>query len=159
MHRKFILTAILVFVATTAFGQQAHRTEAHEHVTVLPSELEWKEVDSLPSGATVAIIEGNPSQPEPFTMRLRFPANYVLPAHTHPTTERVTVLSGTLFLAAGGELTREAARGLTPGSVTVMPPRMEMWGYTEGAVEIQLNGIGPWGIDYLNPEEDPRNNR
>jgi quercetin dioxygenase-like cupin family protein len=154
MHR--FLVTILVLAAVPALAEQAVHTESRDHVIVLASELAWTDVASLPPGATVAVIEGNPSAPEPFTMRLRFPANYVIPAHTHPTTERVTVLSGTLHLAAGGELTRDAARALTPGSVTVMPPGMKMWGYTNDPVEVQLHGIGPWGIVYLNPEEDPR---
>lgn len=140
-------------------AQDAH-TEAAHHVTVRASDLEWKPVPSLPPGATAAMIEGDLSARAPFTFRLRFPANYTIPAHTHPTTERVTVLSGTLHLATGDDLRRETAEPLPPGSVTVMPPGMKMWGFTEGApVEIQLNGIGPWGIEYLNPEEDPRNSR
>lgn len=128
------------------------RTEAKEHITVVPGDLEWNPVESLPPGVTAAIIEGDLSAREPFTLRLRFPANYTIPAHTHPTTERVTVLSGTLYLAAGDDISRDAAVALPEGSVTVMPPRMKMAGYTgDGAVEIQLNGIGPWGMDLLKP--------
>ncbi|MBW3672099.1 MAG: cupin domain-containing protein [Acidobacteria bacterium] len=133
-----------------AVEQPAVRTEAVEHITVLPSGLEWNEVKSLPEGVTAAVIEGDLSTREPFTLRLRFPANYEIPAHTHPTTERVTVLYGTLYLATGNNLSRDAAVALPAGSVTVMPPRMKMWGYTGNEpVEIQLNGIGPWGMDLL----------
>ncbi|MBW3563822.1 MAG: cupin domain-containing protein [Acidobacteria bacterium] len=135
----------------TIAEQSAVRTEAVGHITVLPDELEWNRVGSLPPGATSAVIEGDLSAREPFTLRLRFPANYEIPAHTHPTTERVTVLSGTLYLATGNNLSRDAAVTLPAGSVTVMPPRMKMWGYTGSEpVEIQLNGIGPWAMDLLN---------
>lgn len=162
MKRFFCLTAIVVLAAvpSVADEEQRARTQTHEHVTVLPSEIEWSDVGSLPPGATAAVIEGNPAEPAPFTMRLRFPANYIIPAHTHPSTERVTVLSGTLYLATGNVLTRETAVAFPEGSLTVMPPGMKMWGYTaDEPVVIQLHGIGPWGIEYLNPEDDPRKTR
>lgn len=140
----------VVGLGTPATAQEQVQTEAREHITVLPDELEWNPVGSLPPGASAAVIEGNLSEREPFTLRLRFPANYEIPAHTHATTERVTVLSGTLHLATGDELTRSNAVALPPGSVRIMPPGTRMWGYTGGEeVVIQLNGIGPWGMDPL----------
>lgn len=153
-RHAFVLGLVLLsgfagFTGSIA-AQEGHRTEATKHITVLPADLEWNPVESLPPGVTAAVIEGDLSAREPFTLRLRFPADYTIPAHTHPTTERVTVLSGTLYLAAGHDISRDAAVALPPGSVTVMPPRMEMSGYTsDEAVEIQLNGIGPWGMDLL----------
>lgn len=150
----FGMMFLIWFAGTTtpAMAQEEVRTEAEEHITVLPGDLVWNPVKSLPPGVTAAVIEGDLSKREPFTLRLHFPANYEIPAHTHPTTERVTVLSGTLYLATGDDLSRDAAVALPRGSVTVMPPRMKMWGYTgDDDVLIQLNGIGPWAMDLLNP--------
>ncbi len=149
--QSLVLSVLLGVVAlgTPATAQGQVQTEAKEHITVLPDELEWNPVESLPPGARAALIEGNLSEREPFTLRLWFPANYEIPAHTHPTTERVTVLSGTLYLATGDELTRANAVALPPGSVKIMPPGTKMWGYTgDEEVVIQLNGIGPWGMNF-----------
>lgn len=154
---SLVLSLLLGIVAlgTPAAAQEPVQTEADEHITVLPDELEWNAVESLPPGASAALIEGRLSEREPFTLRLRFPANYEIPAHTHPTTERVTVLSGTLYLATGNELTRDNAVALPPGSVKIMPPGIKMWGYTGGEeVVIQLNGIGPWGMNFLDRGEE-----
>src|SRR5262245_61664627 len=71
------------------------------HIMVLPSELKWTDVPSLPPGAKIATIEGSMSQAGPFTVRLKFPANYQIPAHSHPAIERVTVLSGTFHMGSG----------------------------------------------------------
>jgi hypothetical protein len=94
----------------------------------------------------------------PFIFHLKFPANYEIAPHTHPATENVTVISGTLVFRgwrAGGS---RKARTLPPGSVAVMPAEHPMFGWTkEEEVIIQVHGIGPWSITYLNPEDDPRN--
>src|SRR5262245_10034230 len=74
------------------------------HIMVLPSELKWTDVPSLPPGAKIATIEGSMGQAGPFTVRLKFPANYQIPAHSHPAIERVTVLSGTFHMGSGDKL-------------------------------------------------------
>lgn len=59
---------------------------------VTPGTLKWSDVPSLPPGAKIALIEGPMNEAVPFTVRIRFPANYRLPAHWHPAIERVTEL-------------------------------------------------------------------
>lgn len=120
-------------------------------------ELEWGPVASMGEGAEIAFIEGDISQEEPFTFRLRLEDGYEILPHVHPEYERVTVLSGTLHFAHGEEFDRDATRALDPGAVAIMPPGDPMFGYAEGEVVIQLHGTGPWGIDYLDPADDPRN--
>lgn len=127
------------------------------HLMVKPDELAWGPVGSMPPGATAAVLEGDPSKAEDFTMRIRFPENYVIPVHTHPAVERVTVLEGTIYFAVGDTFDREAAEALGPGTLAVMDVGVPMYGYTGGEpAVIQLNGRGPWGIEYVNPEDDPR---
>lgn len=93
----------------------------------------------------------------PFTARLYFPADYRIDAHTHPEYERVTVLAGTLHFAHGETFDKSATTAMTVGSFAVMPPGAPMYGYTEEETVIQIHGTGPWGIEYVNPEHDPRN--
>jgi quercetin dioxygenase-like cupin family protein len=148
----FALTAIIL-----AAGAAATAGEHKGHLMVGPDQLEWGPVGSMPSGATAAVLEGDPSKAEDFTMRIRFPADYVIPVHTHPAVERVTVLEGTLYFAVGDRFDREAAQAAGPGALAVMDIGVPMYGYTKDEpVVIQLNGRGPWGIDYVNPGDDPR---
>lgn len=127
------------------------------YIMVTPEELEWGPVASMPAGAEIAVIEGELGEEEPFTFRLRLPPDYEVAPHVHPEYERVTVLSGTFHFAHGEELDRDRTRALSAGSVAIMPPGAPMFGFTEEETVIQLHGTGPWAIEYLDPEDDPRN--
>ena len=149
--------AVLLMAAVSVAGPAVAGEHPPGHLTVSPDAIEWSPVGSLPPGAEAAVLEGDPAKAEPFTMRIKFPANYVVPVHTHPAVERVTVLEGTLHLGIGETFDRDAAMALPEGGLAVMDSGVAMYGFTadEGAV-IQLNGEGPWGIDYLDPSQDPR---
>lgn len=125
---------------------------------ITPSELTWTPVASMAPGAEMAVLEGDLGKEAPFTFRLRLPADYVIAPHTHPAYERVTVLSGTFYFAHGREFNPLDALELPPGSLAIMSPGDPMFGYTEEETVIQLHGTGPWGIQYINPEDDPRKN-
>jgi anti-sigma factor ChrR (cupin superfamily) len=71
---------------------------------VRSADLKWAPVPSLPKGAQLAVIEGPMNEAVPFTIRLKFPANYRIPAHWHPAVERVTVLSGEFHMGVGDRL-------------------------------------------------------
>jgi quercetin dioxygenase-like cupin family protein len=140
-------------LAAPSLAEQGHPG----HLMVLPDQLEWTDVASLPPGAKIAVLEGDLSKAEPFTMRVQFPPNYTIPLHTHPTVERVTVLSGTLHFGVGDTFDREKAQALPPGTLAVMDSGVSMYGFTgEEPVVIQVNGSGPWGIEYVNAVDDPR---
>jgi uncharacterized RmlC-like cupin family protein len=90
-------------------------------------------------------------------MRIKLPPNARVATHTHPVHERVTVISGTFHLGIGESFDRAKAKAYPAGGVTFMPPGMPMFAFTENEeAVIQLHGTGPWGISYLNPDEDPR---
>jgi hypothetical protein len=152
-----IAAAIGVLLVTSAAAEMADIPYHGEGYTMLnESELEWGDVASMAPGDQMAIIEGDLSREAPFTFRLRLPADYSLPPHTHPAYERVTVLSGILHFAHGEEFDRTKTQALEAGGVAIMPPGAPMFGYTEEETIIQLHGTGPWGIKYVNPEDDPR---
>lgn len=154
-------THSIVWMVTLAllalFALAAAAQEAPEHLMVMPDQLDWQPVASMAPGARVAVLEGDPSQEGPFTMRLHLPANYVIAVHTHPATERVTVLSGTFYLGLGETFDRERVHALPAGGLAVMESGLPMYAYTgDEPVVVQLNGEGPWGITYLDPADDPR---
>ena len=149
--------ALLALLAAAPLVMAATPYHGEGHMMVTPSELEWGPVGSMAPGAEITVIEGDLSKEEPFTMRLRLPADYVVSPHRHPAYERVTVLSGTFHFAHGEEVERDKAQALTAGSVAIMSPGDPMFGFTEEETVIQLHGTGPWGIEYVNPDDDPRN--
>lgn len=126
------------------------------HLLMPAEELEWGPIKSMAPGARIAIIEGDLSAEQPFTFRLALPADYRIDPHVHPAYERVTVLSGTLHFAHGDTFDRDAATELPTGGVAIMAPGDPMYGYTEEETVIQLHGQGPWGIEYVDPADDPR---
>lgn len=77
----------------------------------------------LRKGAMIAVISGDPSKDGPFVMRLKMPANYQIPAHRHPSTESVTVLSGSFHAATGNKLDVKKAETLLPGGFVSLPAR------------------------------------
>jgi len=156
--RLIVLATIALTTGSLGLAPSAAAADSEGgHLMVTPDQLEWGPVGSMPAGATAVVLEGDPSKAEDFTMRIKFPANYVIPVHTHPAVERVTVLEGTLYFAVGDSFDREAAQAFGPGTLAVMDVGVPMYGFTDAEpAVIQLNGRGPWGIDYVNPEDDPR---
>ena len=125
-------------------------------IMVTPDELQWSDVAPMAPGAQIAVIEGELGEAEPFTLRLKLPADFRLDPHIHPAYERVTVLSGTLHFAHGEAFDEAETTALPAGGVAIMPPGAPMFGYTEEETVIQLHGVGPWGIEYVDPDDDPR---
>jgi len=113
-------------------------------------------VPSLPPGAKVAVIEGPMNEAVPFTVRIRFPANYKIPAHSHEGTEHVTVLSGTVHMGTGDKLDTKKSIALTPGTISIMQPKTNHFVWTGEEAVAQVHGVGPWVVNYVNPADDPR---
>ncbi len=162
MCLKTVMSAFVIPVAALLLSGAVCETKAQHghdsdgHFMLSPDELVWGPVASMGEGAQIAIIEGNLSEAEPFTFRLKLEPGYEILPHIHPEYERVTVLSGTLYFAHGYEFDRSEVRELPVGSIAIMPPGDPMFGFVEEDTIIQLHGNGPWGIEYINPEDDPR---
>lgn len=127
------------------------------HVLVNSNKLVWKNApNSLPPGAKVTALEGDMSKPEAFTIRISLPANYKIPPHWHPAIEHVTVLQGVFYMGMGETYDPLKAKRLATGGFAVMPPQSPHFAFTKGKSVIQLHGVGPWGITYINDSDDPR---
>lgn len=128
-----------------------------QHVTYRADAIEWRPgPGSLEAGAKMAVLEGDPSAPGVFTMRLHLPDGFRIAPHWHPKPERVTVLSGTFLLGAGETIDPDAAMALEPGAYTAMPPGMRHYAIARGETVVQLTSTGPWQITYVDPTDDPR---
>ena len=110
----------------------------------------------LPPGAQIAVLAGDPTGPLPYTVRLKFPANYAIPAHSHPTDENVTVVSGELFMGMGNKLDKKSGLALGVGGFALMPANANHFAYTRVETTIVLFGQGPVEFKYVSSADDPR---
>lgn len=137
---------------------QLFADEGPENHLIYPfDEIQWQDGPaSLEPGAQFAVLEGDPDELGIFTMQIKMPDGFHISPHWHPNVERLTVLEGQFHLGSGEEMDKEATQALGPGSYTSMPPGMRHYAIVEGETVVQLSTVGPWAINYLNPEDDPR---
>jgi len=109
------------------------------------------------SRAKLAVLAGDPNKKGLFTVRLRTPAGYKVPPHTHPTSEHITVISGTFNIGTGDKFDEATGKEMGAGGYMVMPPGMKHYAWTPAETIIQVDAMGPFVIKYVNPEDDPRN--
>jgi quercetin dioxygenase-like cupin family protein len=128
------------------------------NVMLVPNDLKWGDPPpGLPKGAKFAVLEGDPSKPGPYTVRGEFPPGYQIKPHTHPVIEHITVISGELYMGSGEKFDEAKAKPLPAGGFSVIPLKQVHWVFTKDKkTVIQLHGVGPWGITYVNPADDPR---
>lgn len=126
---------------------------AHFHAR----EIVWRDgPPSLPPGAKIAVLEGDPMQPGPFTFRLKVPTGYRIPPHFHPVIEHVTVVSGAFSIGKGEQWDDSKLVRLDAGGFIHMPPGERHFARATGVTVLQLHSMGAWGITYVNPQDDPR---
>ena len=119
--------------------------------------LKWMDgPPGLPAGAKFAVVSGDPAKAGMFTVQIKMPASYAVPPHHHPTDERVSVVSGALGYGMGDKLDQDHAGTLSPGYHVVMQAGMNHWVFTHDAATVQVSGMGPFQITYVDPKDDPR---
>ncbi len=151
--------AMILVISMTSINTsaQGHVMNTPGHIMVKPETLKWMDGPaSLPPGAKFVVIEGDPKAAGLFTMRLWFPAGYKVHAHWHPAEEHVTVISGNFQMGLGDRFDNEKLQPLPVGSFAVMATGTRHFAMTKEETIIQLHGMGPWGINYVNPDDDPR---
>ncbi len=131
-----------------------------EHRYFNPADVKWVDAPpSLPKGAKIAVLEGDLASPGPFTMRISVPAGFKIPPHWHPGIEHVTVISGAFFMGLGETWDESKGHELTPGAFSYMAAGTRHFAWSKKATVLQVHGVGPWGITYVNPSDDPRNQK
>lgn len=152
------LSTLASFIGPPSLQAQTLHAAHKQHLTVSPSQIKWMDAPpALPRGAKVAVLEGNPGKAGPLTLRIKFPPNYRIAPHTHPDTERITVLSGDFHIGTGTHFNKSRTTLLPAGGFTVLPKGGHHFAWTAHGAVVQTTGEGPWGIHYLNPKDDPRN--
>ncbi len=165
--RKFVASAMFVGVLSAvgsgALGQDkaagsdasgsAHKAT---HVILNPADMKWGDAPAVfPPGAKMAVLQGDPSKGGVYTVRLRVKDGYKIAPHWHPTTENLTVISGTFNLATGDKFDESATTAMVPGAFGSMPAKMHHYAWCKGDTEVQVHGVGPFKLIYVNPKDDP----
>ena len=162
MKKIIMLFSATIAAATFLFAaeQSASTSATAEHRVIKPADLKWGEMPpGLPPGGKMAVLNGVPTQAGAFTVRLKAPAGYKVMPHTHPSAERLTVISGSLKIGMGEKFDEASMQEMSPGSYIVLPSGMAH--FAKGAKEsvVQIDSEGPFQINYVNPADDPRNEK
>src|SRR5262245_15429548 len=153
--------SVLVLAAPLRGQPQAPPHREGGDIELYPADkIQWKEgPPSLPKGARMAVLEGDPGKEGPFVFRVKLPDGYRVPPHTHPKTERVTVISGIFHIGMGEKFDEKATKPMPAGTYGYWPAGMTHFVWAKGETVLQFHGMGPWSIKYVNPSDDPRNKR
>jgi len=112
----------------------------------------------LKKGAKMAVLQGDPGKAEPYTIRLSLPAGYRIAPHSHTQTENVTVISGTLLVGMGDTFDTKAMNTFKPGGFGSILGGVHHFAMSKGSTEVQIHGVGPFDLIYVNPADDPQKN-
>ena len=156
MRKTVGLLVLCAAIGGLALGVASAQTAKSEHVMVAPLGLKWGEAPPVfEKGGSLAVISGNPGEAGPFVVRLKMPAGYKIAPHWHPTDENVTVISGTFALGMGDTMDKAAMKSLGPGGFALLPAEMRHYAMAKTACIVQVHGIGPFQLTYVNPADDP----
>jgi len=153
-----ILLLLIVPMCLAQTGTQSKAGAAHSgmgHKAITPDKIVWTQPPTLPAEFQMAVIDGDPGKEgAPFTIRIRG-TNGRVPPHWHPADEHLTILKGTFLLGTGEKFDKTALHALPAGSYGFMPKEMRHFGQFKGETIIQVHGVGPFKVIYVNPADDP----
>ena len=135
----------------------SHQPGEDKFLTALPEEVEWKLFPAFPPGARLAVMVGNPQRPGPYVIRVKLPKGTKMMPHRHPEDRVYTVLSGVFYIGLGEEFDERKLSAFGPGSLIVLPGNQAHFHWAKsGEYVTQVTAVGPLGLEYLDPDNDPR---
>jgi len=136
---------------------RTHEPDQSVFRSVLPEEIDWKSFPAFPPSARLAVVVGQPSEPGPYCIRVKVPAGVKLMPHRHPEDRIYTIISGVFYIGLGDQFDADKLKAYPPGSVIVLPGDTPHFHWAKsGEYVSQVTGIGPLGLEYLDPHHDPR---
>ncbi|HKE87924.1 MAG TPA: cupin domain-containing protein [Vicinamibacterales bacterium] len=125
---------------------------------ILSDDIEWKPFAAFPSSVRLAVVVGEPSKDGLYTVRVKVPHGVRLMPHTHPEDREYTVISGVFYIGLGDQFDADKLEAYPPGTVIVLPGNTPHFHWAKSGEYItQVTAIGPLGLEYVNPDDDPRN--
>jgi len=146
-------------------AKRAQQSEVRTHQpgqgvfkTTLSEDVDWKAFPAFPPSVWLAVIVGQPSEPGPYTIRVKAPRGVKLMPHKHPEDRVYTVISGVFYIGLGEEFDASKLEAYPPGAVIILPGNTSHFHWAKsGEYVTQVTAIGPLGLEYLNAKDDPRN--
>jgi quercetin dioxygenase-like cupin family protein len=146
-------------------AKRAQQSEVRTHQpgqgvfkTTLSEDVDWKAFPAFPPSVRLAVIVGQPSEPGPYTIRVKAPRGVKLMPHKHPEDRVYTVISGVFYIGLGEEFDASKPEAYPPGAVIILPGNTSHFHWAKsGEYVTQVTAIGPLGLEYLNAKDDPRN--
>jgi len=106
VHKTMLSFTALLLSGTMAVAQQMPAPANAD-------DMKWGAAPNVfPPGAQIAVVSGDPFKEGLYVVRLKMPAGYKIPAHNHPTTEYVTVLTGAFNIGMGDKLDEKKRHGV-----------------------------------------------
>jgi quercetin dioxygenase-like cupin family protein len=135
-----------------------HQTGQAVFKSILPEEVDWKPFAAFPPSVRLAVIVGQPSEPGPYTVRVKAPQGVKLMPHKHPEDRVYTVISGVFYIGLGDAFDASKLKAYPPGAVVILPGNTSHFHWAKSSEYVtQVAGIGPLGLEYVNAKDDPRN--
>ena len=124
---------------------------------ILSEEIDWKPFPAFPPSARLAVVVGQPLQEELYTIRVKVPHGVKM-MHRHPEDRIYTVISGILYIGLGDQFDAEKLQAYPPGALIVLPGNTPHFHWAKsGDYVTQVTAVGPLGMEYVNSQDDPRN--
>jgi hypothetical protein len=137
---------------------RTHQPDQAVFRSVRPDDIDWEPFPAFPASARLAIVVGQPTEPGPYVIRVKVPSGVKLMPRWHPEDRVYTVISGVFYIGLGREFDGEKLEAYPPGAVIVLPGSTPHFHWAKSGEHItQVTAIGPLGLEYLDPKDDPRN--
>jgi len=152
---RTILGASLILTLVLAGAALAQGT-ASQHVMVEGKELKWGPPPPVfEQNAKFTVVSGDPGKAGLYVVRLDMPPGYKIAPHWHPTDEHVTVLSGSFALGMGDKFDQSKMKTLPQNGYALLPAEMRHYAMAKSRAVVQVHGMGPFQLTYVNPADDP----
>ncbi|MFA5900976.1 MAG: cupin domain-containing protein [Hyphomicrobium sp.] len=154
MKYAFVIAALVALTSSAV----AHDTgDGHPLQEIQSKDLTYRDDPAFAKGGQTVVLVGDPKKPGLFILRLKMDPHFVVLPHTHPVFETVTVLKGTMGSGMGEKTDLTKGKLLGPGSVLALPAGHPhyVWAGDEEVI-LQVVANGPFDINYINPDDDPR---
>jgi quercetin dioxygenase-like cupin family protein len=136
---------------------RAHQPGQAVFRATLSEDIDWKPFAAFPPSVRLAVIVGEPAREGPYAIRVKVPRGVKLMPHRHPEDRIYTVISGIFYIGLGDEFDAEKLQAYPPGAVIILPGNTAHFHWAQsGEYVTQVTAIGPLGLEYVNPKDDPR---
>jgi quercetin dioxygenase-like cupin family protein len=148
-----LVTIVLWALAGPASAQGTSESQSF----INPKDIKWSDAPpSMPKGAKLAVLQGDPGKAGPFVVRLMVPPGYKVAPHWHSQDESLTVISGTLYFGTGDKVETAKAHMLSTGGFHFLSGKDHHYVFAKTRAVIQVNGSGPFDMTYVSAGDDPQ---